>query len=51
MNIIIKLLGMWLFSEAIFSLHTYWKEDNLFDFGQSIRWIRLITGIFLMVMG
>ena len=45
-----KLIGMWLFSDSIFSLRTYWggKEDI---FCQGIRWTRLVCSVYIMVWG
>ena len=47
---ILKLIGMWLFCDSIFSLRTYWggKEDL---FCQGIRWVRLGCSVVIMVWG
>ncbi len=46
---IIKLIGMWLFCDAIFSLRTYWRKEDIFC--QGIRWTRLAVSIVIMIFG
>jgi hypothetical protein len=45
----IKLIGMWLLSDSIFSLRTYWGKEDLFC--QGIRWTRLILSGVLIIWG
>ena len=45
----IKLLGMWIFSDAWFSIHTYWGKEGFKE--HYIRIIRLLCGIGLMIWG
>lgn len=48
MKEIILICGVWLVSDGIFSLRTYWKKEDLFC--QLIRWTRLVIGIILMII-
>ena len=48
MNILLALLGMWLISDSIFSLRTYWRKEDAF--AQGIRTARLLIGIGLVVI-
>lgn len=49
MNLYIKLIGMWLLSDSIFSLRTYWRKED--GFCQGIRWVRLICSLIIMILG
>lgn len=49
LNCWVKLIGVWLFADAWFSIHTYWGKENLRE--QYIRVIRAICGIVLIVWG
>ena len=43
----IKLLAVWIFADAIYSLKTYWgKEDK---FAQGIRWARLVCSLIIII--
>jgi hypothetical protein len=44
-----KLIGMWLFCDSIFSLRTYWGKEDLFC--QGIRWTRLVCSVAVMIYG
>ena len=44
----IKLIGMWLMCDSIYSLRTYWGKEDWF--AQGIRWIRLFANIGIMVL-
>ena len=45
----IKLIGMWLFCDSIFSLRTYWDKEDWF--AQGIRWVRLLCSVAVMIWG
>ena len=45
----IKLLGMWIFSDSFFTIHTYWGKEGFKE--HYIRIIRLLCGIGLMIWG
>ena len=45
----VKLIGMWLFCDSIFSLRTYWDKEDWF--AQGIRWVRLVCSLGVMIWG
>ena len=45
----IKLIAMWIFADAWYSIHTYWGKETWKE--QYIRVIRLVCGIIIMVWG
>jgi len=45
----LKLIGVWLFCDAIFSLHNYWGREGLFE--QGIRFIRLVCSVVIITRG
>ena len=45
----IKLIGMWLFCDSIFSLRTYWNKEDWF--AQGIRLVRLLCSVEVMIWG
>jgi len=49
MNIFIKLLGMWLFSDAVYSLILYKGKGERFFPHHWIRWVRMLIGVIIMI--
>lgn len=47
--VFVKLIGVWIISDAWFSLLTYWGKERFRE--QHIRWIRLGLGIALVIFG
>lgn len=45
----LKLIGMWLLGDALYSLKTYWGKEDIFN--QGIRAIRLVCAIVIMILG
>ena len=51
-SVVIKLLGMWFFCDAIFSLSLYiGKQDEKWLKNHLVRLIRLVASILLMIWG
>ena len=45
----IKLMGMWIFADAWYSIHTYWGKETWKE--QYIRVIRLVLSAYIIVVG
>ena len=45
----IKLMGMWILGDSLYSLRTYWGKEDIFN--QGIRAIRLVCAVALIIFG
>ncbi len=46
---ILIIIGTWLLTDAIFSLHAYWHKEGWLP--QGFRWIRLGCAIIIIAIG